>query len=37
MDQLVISNTDVGDGPVISMYRFTDIYQQNYWTERIDQ
>lgn len=37
MDQLVISNTDVGDGPVISMYRFTDIYHQNYWTERIVQ
>ncbi len=35
MDKLTISNTDVGDGKVISMYRFTDIYQQNYWTEAV--
>ena len=35
MEDLAISNTAVGDGDVIAMYRFTDIYQQNYWTEAI--
>ncbi|MDO4974132.1 MAG: clostripain-related cysteine peptidase [Eubacteriales bacterium] len=27
-----ISNVDVGDGPVSVCYRFTDLYQQHYWT-----
>ena len=31
-----ISNVDVGEGPVKIMYRFTDIYQQHYWTEPIE-
>ncbi len=30
-----ISNTDVGSGDVHLMYRFTDIYNQEYWTEAI--
>ncbi len=30
-----ISNTDVGSGDVHLMYRFTDIYNQQYWTEPI--
>ena len=33
---MVISNEDVGDGPVRVCYRFTDIYQQHYWTEPIE-
>lgn len=28
-----ISNVDVGEGAVKATYRFTDIYQQHYWTE----
>ena len=32
---LTISNTDVGDGAVRLMYRFTDIYEQSYWTPAI--
>ncbi|MCR5295208.1 MAG: peptidase C11 [Lachnospiraceae bacterium] len=32
--ELMVSNTDVGaDG--VALYRFTDIYQQHYWTEAI--
>lgn len=31
-----ISDTVVGDGEVKIMYRFTDIYNQEYWTEAID-
>ena len=27
-----ISNVDVGEGPVSVCYRFTDLYQQHYWT-----
>ena len=30
--ELEISNVDVGSGPVSLCYRFTDIYQQHYWT-----
>ncbi len=30
-----ISNTNVGDGEVRLMYRFTDIYNQEYWSEPI--
>lgn len=30
---LTISNVDVGEGSVKATYRFTDIYQQHYWTE----
>ncbi|MBR3630432.1 MAG: peptidase C11 [Oscillospiraceae bacterium] len=36
-DNMQISNTDVGDGAVKIMYRFTDIYNQTYWTEAITQ
>ena len=32
---LEISNTDVGDGPLSVTYRFTDVYQQHYWTPAI--
>ena len=34
-DNMQISNTDVGSGAVKIMYRFTDIYNQTYWTEAI--
>ncbi|MBQ4465802.1 MAG: peptidase C11 [Oscillospiraceae bacterium] len=34
-DNMVISNTEVGDGAVKLMYRFTDIYNQQYWTPAI--
>ncbi|MBQ9270295.1 MAG: peptidase C11 [Oscillospiraceae bacterium] len=36
-DNMEISNTDVGEGTVKIMYRFTDIYQQHYWTEPIEK
>lgn len=36
-DEMVISNVDVGDGAVKIMYCFTDIYNQEYWTEAIMQ
>ena len=32
---LVLSNVDVGEGKVLMTYRFTDIYQQHYWTESL--
>ena len=32
---LALSNVDVGDGAVSLCYRFTDIYQQHYWTPAI--
>ena len=32
-DSLEISNVDVGDGNVRMCYRFTDLYQQHYWSE----
>lgn len=32
-DNMVISNVDVGEGDVKVTYRFTDIYNQQYWTE----
>lgn len=34
-DNMRISNTDVGDGDIKIMYCFTDIYNQEYWTEAI--
>ncbi len=34
-DNIKISNTDVGSGEVRLMYRFTDIYNQEYWSEAI--
>ena len=33
---LVLSNVDVGEGAVLMTYRFTDIYQQHYWTESLE-
>ena len=30
-----IANVDVGKNRVKVMYRFTDIYQQNYWTPEL--
>ncbi|MBR1455928.1 MAG: peptidase C11, partial [Oscillospiraceae bacterium] len=30
-----ISNVDVGDGSVRLTYRFTDLYQQHYWTQAL--
>ncbi len=34
-DNMTISNVDVGNGEVRLMYRFTDIYNQEYWSEAI--
>ena len=34
---LEISNVDVGSGAVSLCYRFTDIYQQHYWTPPIEK
>ena len=34
--ELILSNVDVGDGPVLMTYRFTDIYQQHYWTNSLE-
>ncbi|MCM1506205.1 MAG: clostripain-related cysteine peptidase [Ruminococcus flavefaciens] len=34
-ENITISNVDVGDGEVKLMYRFTDIYNQEYWSEAI--
>ncbi|MCR5179508.1 MAG: peptidase C11 [Lachnospiraceae bacterium] len=36
MSGLEISNTDVGDGKVRMLYRFTDIYGGNHWSEAIE-
>ncbi|MBR1739775.1 MAG: peptidase C11 [Ruminococcus sp.] len=33
--ELKITNTDVGDGNVRLMYRFTDIYDMQYWSQAI--
>ncbi len=35
-DNMEISNVDVGSGKVKILYRFTDIYNQEYWSEAID-
>lgn len=35
-DNMEISNVDVGNGKVKILYRFTDIYNQEYWSESID-
>ncbi|MCR5669516.1 MAG: peptidase C11 [Butyrivibrio sp.] len=32
MEDMVISNTKVGDGDLLMTYRFTDIYGNNFWT-----
>lgn len=34
-DDMVISNTDVGSGQLRLMYKLTDIYEQEYWTQAI--
>lgn len=34
-DNMTISNTPVGDGKCLLLYRFSDIYNQNYWSEPI--
>ena len=34
-DNMTISNTKVGDGTCHILYRFSDIYNQNYWSEAI--
>lgn len=36
-DDMTISNVDVGEGAVRVTYRFTDIYNQQYWTPAIVQ
>lgn len=35
--KMTISNVDVGDGAIKIMYRFTDMYNEEYWTEAIMQ
>lgn len=32
MEEMLISNTDVGDGTALMTYCFTDLYGQKYWT-----
>ena len=34
-DSMTISDTYVGEGHTLILYRFTDIYQQHYWTQAI--
>lgn len=34
-DKITISNTDVGNGECHILYRFSDIYNQDYWSEPI--
>jgi hypothetical protein len=34
-DNMIISNADVGTGECRLLYRFSDIYNQNYWSEPI--
>jgi len=36
-DNMVISNVDVGEGNVKVTFRFTDIYNQQYWTEAFEE
>lgn len=36
-DNMVISNVDVGEGDVKVTFRFTDIYNQQYWTEAFEE
>ena len=36
-DHMTISNTDVGDGAVRLMYRFTDIYNHAHWSAPIEK
>ena len=36
-EHMEISNVDVGEGKVRVMYRFTDIYNQKYWTPALTQ
>ena len=36
-DNMVISNVDVGEGDVKVTFRFTDIYNQEYWTEAFEE
>ena len=35
-DRMVLSNVDVGDGGVLTLYRFTDIYQNTFWTPALE-
>ncbi len=34
---MIISDTEIGDGNSVITYRFTDIYNQEYWTEKISK
>ena len=34
---LTLSNVDVGSGAIKIMYRFTDMYNEEYWSEAIMQ
>ena len=36
-DNMVISNVDVGEGDVKVTFRFTDIYNQQHWTEAFEE
>lgn len=35
-DTVTIGNAYVGDGKTVATYRFTDIYEQHYWTDPIE-
>ena len=36
-DSIVISNTDIGKNKALITYRFTDIYNQAYWSPAIER
>ena len=36
-EDMVISNVDVGEGKVRATYRFTDLYNQQYWAPALEQ
>ena len=36
-ENMEISNTYLGDGGAVALYRFTDLYNQHYWTEEVPQ
>ena len=35
-DNMQVTNADVGEGKLRLTYRFTDLYQQHYWTEALE-
>ena len=35
-ETMELSNVDVGSGPVLTLFRFTDIYQNHFWTPALE-